>query len=149
MTAPIDALQQALAAEHAAVYGYGVAGAHLSGAAVRAARAAIDVHRARRDRLRTLVVDARAEPAEAAAAYRLPLPVTDAASARRLAALIERDIAVVYGVLVAAARGGDREFAARSLQDAAVRAAAWGAEPAAFPGYPVGGEPTPIGTPAG
>ena len=146
MTVPVEAVQEALAAEHAAIYGYGVAGAHLRSAAVRAARAALDQHRARRDRLRGIAVALGAEPAEAAAAYRLPLTVTDAAGARRLAAHIESETAVAYGALVAAATDREREFAARALQDAAVRAALWGAARTAFPGYPATRQPSTSGS---
>jgi len=142
MSAPVDALQEALAGEHAAGYGYGVVGAYLSGSAVRAARAALDTHRARRDRLRSLLVAAGAEPVEAAPAYRLPFAVTGPADAERLAAHIETEIAVAYGVLVAAATGQERELAARSLQEAAVRAALWRRTSAAFPGYPAASQPT-------
>ena len=142
MSAAVDALQDVLSAEHAAVYGYGVAGAHLSGSAVRAARTALDVHRARRDRLRGLVVDAGGEPVEAAPAYALPFPVAGAEQARRLAAQIENDTAVAYGALVAAATGNERRFAAQAVQDAAVRAATWGAARVAFPGYPAESQPS-------
>jgi hypothetical protein len=145
MSAPIDALQRALTAEHAAVYGYGVAGARLSGSAVRAARAALDAHRSRRDRLRSLIVDLGAQPVAAAPAYRLPFAVSDAADAKRLAAHIESETAVAYGALAAAATGAERALAARSLQEAAVRAVTWGGKQVTFPGYPADSQPTPTG----
>src|SRR6185295_16208321 len=50
------ALQSVLAAEHATVYGYGVAGARLTGAARNRALAAYDHHRASRDEVEARIV---------------------------------------------------------------------------------------------
>ncbi|NEB22488.1 DUF4439 domain-containing protein, partial [Streptomyces coelicoflavus] len=47
----LDAVQAALAAEHAAVYGYGVVGGRIGEERLTEARAAYDAHRARRDAL--------------------------------------------------------------------------------------------------
>jgi hypothetical protein len=47
--AELTALQAVLAAEHAAVYGYGVVGGHVGENRNPEARAAYDTHRARRD----------------------------------------------------------------------------------------------------
>ncbi|WP_159057426.1 DUF4439 domain-containing protein, partial [Streptomyces scabiei] len=47
----LKAVQAALAAEHAAVYGYGVVGGKIGQARQGEARSAYDAHRARRDRL--------------------------------------------------------------------------------------------------
>ncbi|MGC3005519.1 DUF4439 domain-containing protein, partial [Streptomyces sp. G35A] len=47
----LRALQAALAAEHAAVYGYGVVGGRIGKDRRAEARAAYDAHRARRDAL--------------------------------------------------------------------------------------------------
>ncbi|MGV9632289.1 DUF4439 domain-containing protein, partial [Streptomyces sp. NPDC003487] len=47
----IEALQAALAAEHAAVYGYGVVGGRIGETRRAEARAAYAAHRARRDAL--------------------------------------------------------------------------------------------------
>lgn len=139
----LDALQTALAGEHAAVYGYGVLGAVLSGARERDARAGLDAHRGRRDRLRSLVIAAGGTPAEAAPAYRLPFPVSDPATAVRLAVHLETQIAIPYAELVAAESGRVREFAARALQDAAVRAARWRGSSVPFPGLPAPPEASP------
>jgi hypothetical protein len=131
----LDALQTALAAEHAAVYGYGVAGAHLRGSAQAQARAAHDAHRAHRDQLSQLIHSRKGEPAGAAPAYSLPFPVASGAAARRLATRLEDGVAAAYADLVAAA--GDqalRQLAARALQEAAVRAVRWRGRSLPFPG---------------
>ncbi|HET6359230.1 DUF4439 domain-containing protein, partial [Streptomyces sp.] len=47
----LDAIQAALAAEHAAVYGYGVVGGRIGEAREAEVRAAYAAHRARRDAL--------------------------------------------------------------------------------------------------
>lgn len=138
MTPPeVEALQRALAGEHAAVYGYGVAGARLSGPARGGARAGYDAHLARRDQLTGLLVDAGQVPVPAEPAYELP-SVGTAAEAVALALGIEERLGVVYGDVVAAAGGFVRELAARALQDTAVRAAGWRGGSVPFPGQPEG-----------
>lgn len=132
----VEALQQALATEHAAAYGYGVIAAQTSGAAKRAALNAFDVHRSRRDRLRALVVAAGGTPVEAALAYRLPFPVTTPQAAVRLAADTERELALALGALVEAGGLEERQFAAAALQDAAVRESYWRGKPPTLPGLP-------------
>jgi hypothetical protein len=134
MSADVTALQETLAGEHAAVYGYGVAGARLPGADRREALAAYDTHRMRRDLWRELIRAAGAEPVPAAPAYTLPFAVRTPADARRLTAHLERQLAVRYARLVAASTGQEREVAARSLQDAAVRATRWSGTTPALPG---------------
>jgi hypothetical protein len=130
----IDAVQAALAAEQAAVYGYGVAGGHLTGARQAEARQGYDAHRARRDALARTVADLGAVPVAAAAGYRLPFPVTDAASAARLAVYVEERVAGAHGGVVRAAIGGVRRDAASAMRDAAVRAVRWRGGSVAFPG---------------
>ncbi|MGQ0468084.1 MAG: ferritin-like domain-containing protein [Sporichthyaceae bacterium] len=143
----LDALQQVLATEHASVYGYGVIAAQTSGPAKRAALNAFDVHRARRDQLRGLVVAAGATPVEAALAYTLPFEVSTPAAATRLAADTEREAALSLGALVEAGDLGHREFAARALQDAAVRETYWRGTPPTLPGLPTPAKPSPTATP--
>lgn len=134
MNAVIDAVQAALAAEHAAVYGYGVVGGHLTGARQAEARQGYDAHRARRDALTRTVADLGATPVVAAPGYRLPFAVTDAASAARLAAHVEERVAGAYGDVVRSALGGLRGEAASAMRDAAVRAVRWRGGSVAFPG---------------
>ncbi|WP_406725237.1 ferritin-like domain-containing protein [Streptomyces sp. GD-15H] len=144
----LRALQAALAAEHAAVYGYGVVGGRIAKERRTDARAAYDAHRARRDALVRDVEDTGGEPVVAAAGYALPFPVPDAAAAVRLAAELENRVAGVYSDLVRASRGARRRAAAEALREAAVRAVRWSGESVAFPGLaeradPASGAPTP------
>src|SRR5262245_8696405 len=136
----VDALQDALAAEHAAVFGYGALGALLSGAALARAHEAHDAHRRRRDRLDQFIRRVGAQPRPAAAAYRLPFAVSSADRARRLAAGIEDGVADAYGWLVTVAGRGSslRTDAAGWLTEAALRAAGWRRASRALPGLPDG-----------
>lgn len=144
---PLDALQEVLATEHAAVYGYGVIAAQTSGAQRRAALNGLDTHRARRDRLRAMVAAADGTPVEAAPAYRLPEPIRTPQAAVRLAADTERELAVALGGLIEFGRAEDREWAARTLQEVAVRETYWRGLPPVLPGMPAPAEPTASPTP--
>ena len=131
----LEALQAALAGEHAALYGVGVAGGKLSGARFRAATDSYEQHRSNRDQLSALVVAAGETPVAADPAYDLPQAVTNAAGATALILLIERRVAAVYGDLVEAAeQPAVRSFAIESLLSAASAQIAWGGAPVAFPG---------------
>ncbi|MET9970905.1 ferritin-like domain-containing protein [Streptomyces sp. NPDC006356] len=130
----LKALQAALAAEHAAVYGYGVVGGRIRAEQRSEARAAYDAHRARRDALAREVRDLGADPVAASAGYALPFPVPDSAAAVRFAADLEDRVAGVYSDLVRAAEGRLRGTAAEALREAAVRAVRWRGESVAFPG---------------
>ncbi|ANB08875.1 hypothetical protein SAM40697_4918 [Streptomyces ambofaciens] len=130
----LAALQAALAAEHAAVYGYGVVGGRVGQGRRSEARTAYDAHRARRDALAREVRDLGGEPVAAAAGYALPFAVPDSATAVRLAAELEDRVAGVYSDLVRAAEGGRRTTAAGALREAAVRAVRWRGGSVAFPG---------------
>lgn len=138
-------LQQALSAEHAAVYGYGVVGARLSGKRRRWAREAWNAHRAARDRLRAELRAAGASPTPAAPDYLLPSRVTDTDSAVRLALRLEERVTAAYAELVASADGQLRRTAAQEMQENARRAARWRGEPVPFPGLP-GRRPTERGS---
>ncbi|GAA3993392.1 ferritin-like domain-containing protein [Streptomyces marokkonensis] len=130
----LDALQAALAAEHAAVYGYGVVGGRIGEERRTAARTAYDAHRARRDALAREVRDLGGKPVAAAAGYALPFAVPDSAAAVRLAAELEDRVAGVYSDLVRAAEADRRATAAGALREAAVRAVRWRGGSVAFPG---------------
>ncbi|MET7704422.1 DUF4439 domain-containing protein, partial [Streptomyces sp. NPDC005485] len=82
--AELRALQAALGAEHAAVYGYGVVGGKVQEGRRDEARAAYAAHRARRDALVRAVRDLGGKPVAASAGYALPFPVPDSAAAVRL-----------------------------------------------------------------
>ncbi|WP_415939403.1 ferritin-like domain-containing protein [Streptomyces sp. 039-1] len=142
--AELKALQAALAAEHAAVYGYGVVGGKIGEKRRSDARAAYDAHRARRDALVRAVKDLGGAPEAASAAYVLPFPVTDSPTAVRFAAELEERVAAVYSDLVRATTGDQRRTAAGALREAAVRAVRWNGESVAFPGLAErAGTPTP------
>jgi Domain of unknown function (DUF4439) len=137
--AAIEALQDALAAEHAAVYGYGVAGAHLSGPQQEKALGDWNAHRGQRDQLAAMLAAQGAVPVAAAAAYRLPFPVTTAPAAAAFAAALEDGVTRGYLGLVGLAAPQDenlRTFGALAMQDAAVRATQWRSATVAFPGLP-------------
>ena len=131
----VEALQAALAGEHAAMYGVGVAGGKLSGALYRDATDTFESHRDNRDHLSALLVAAGQTPVAAEPAYDLPRPVTSTATATALILVIERRIAAVYGDLVEAAeQPAVRAFAIESLLGAATSQLSWGGAPVAFPG---------------
>ncbi|MFJ9460071.1 DUF4439 domain-containing protein [Kitasatospora sp. NPDC101447] len=133
--AALTALQNALGAEHAAVYGYGVVGAHLPGDSRLAdARTAYAAHQAQRDTWQRLVAALGAAPTPAAGGYRLPFPVASAADAAGLAAHLETRLTTVYADLVAAVPAPHRLTAADALRDCALRAHRWGAPDQPFPG---------------
>ncbi|WP_320777536.1 ferritin-like domain-containing protein [Streptomyces sp. CRN 30] len=132
--AELRALQAALAAEHAAVYGYGVVGGRIGESRRADARAGYDAHRARRDELARAVRDLDGSPVVADAAYALPFTVGDGDSAVRLAIELEERVAGVYSDLVRASEGDRRRTAAEALREAAVRAVRWRNGSVAFPG---------------
>ncbi|MEU5797301.1 DUF4439 domain-containing protein [Streptomyces sp. NPDC047813] len=146
----LTAFQAALAAEHAAVYGYGVVGGRVGEGRRSAAKAAYDAHRARRDALAREVRDLGGRPVAASAAYALPFAVRDQADAVRLAAQLERRVAGVYADLVRSTSGARRTSAAEALREAAVRAVGWSGQSVAFPGLAErAGEGTGTGTDTG
>lgn len=130
----LTALQAALAAEHAAVYGYGVVGGRIREGRRTEAKAAYDAHRARRDALVREVRDLGGTPVAASAAYALPFAVPDSAAAVRLAAELEERVAGVYSDLVRASTEGVRGTATEALREAAVRAVRWRGGSVPFPG---------------
>ncbi|WP_405588624.1 ferritin-like domain-containing protein [Streptomyces sp. NBC_01190] len=134
MSTVLEAAQAALAAEHAAIYGYGVVGGRVASGRAAEARQAYEAHRACRDALSRTVGDLGGRPVAAAAAYSLPFAVTDPSAAVRLAAFLEERVAGAYGDLVRAATGGVRRDAAAALREAAVRAVRWRGASVAFPG---------------
>ena len=134
--AGVTALQGALAAEHAAVYGYGMVGAMLAGAAQSHARADWIAHQEARDTLHAMLTMLGTTPVAASPAYQLPFPVTNAQSAQRLAATLENGVTRAYLAMVAVSTPALRAFAAQSMQTAANRATAWSGKTTAFPGMP-------------
>jgi hypothetical protein len=134
VSAAVSALQAALAAENAAIFGYGVAGAHLTGSSQATAGQDWTGHNQARDTLTAMIASRGAVPAAAQASYRLPFRVHDAASAMSLAAYLEDGVTRAYLGLVAVSDQRLRRFGAMAMQDAAQRAASWRGSTQAFPG---------------
>jgi hypothetical protein len=132
----VAALQAVLAAENAAIYGCGVAGAYLSGGQLDAITSGWNAHRARRDQVEAMLRSRGAQPAAALPAYRLPHAVNGPGDAVSLALLIEDRVTAAYAGLVAVPDAALRTFAAAAMQDAANRAAVWRGGTIAFPGLP-------------
>jgi hypothetical protein len=131
----LDALQAALAGEHACVYGYGVLGPHAGPEDRERVTATYATHRSRRDALAEEVSARSAEPVASLPVYAVPFPVDDPASARRLAGLLEQRLAGLYADLVAASGNAAlREMSARALLDTAVLAAHWTGQTTPLPG---------------
>jgi Domain of unknown function (DUF4439) len=130
----VQALQAALAAEHAAVYGYGVAGAMLTGADQQAALADWRAHQEARDTLEAMIVQLGATPVAASPAYELPFAVHGARSARRLAATLEEGVTQAYLGVVAVTDETLRTFGALAMLPPANRAVAWRGSTVSFPG---------------
>ena len=133
------ALQAALAAEDAAIFGYGVAGAHLSGTRKTAAEQAWTDHNEARDTLTAMISALGGTPVAAQAFYQLPFEVNDAASATKLAAYLEEGVTRAYLGLVAVSDRRLRMFGALAMQGPAERAAFWRGSTEAFPGLNVPG----------
>lgn len=136
----LDALQETLAAEHAAVGVYEVLGGRVpAGEAPAVAallRAAYEEHRIRRNELRSRIAALQADPVAAAPAYQVRLrnraPATLLAQARRT----ERRVTTYYAQLVAHAEGEVRRWAVEALAESAVRLLDLGEPASAFPGAP-------------
>jgi hypothetical protein len=133
----VAALQQALAAENSAIYGYSVAGAHLTGARRAAAVRDWVGHQNSRDDLTAMLAARGAQPVAAAAVYQLPFSVHGAATAVALATLLEDRLSAAYLGLVGLDDPALRTFGARAVRAAALRAATWRRSTLAFPGLDV------------
>jgi len=125
-----------LAAEHAAVYGYGVLGAQLDEPNRMLAQQAFDAHRVRRDQLAARLGTTAPGPL---AAY--DVVVSSKTGAVALAIRLEQGLAVRWRDLVGGTTDRQlRVLAVGGLQESAVRAAVWrrtagtGPETVALPG---------------
>jgi len=136
----VEALQTALAAEHAAIYVYGALGARTSESAQAPLFAqvadAYATHRAWRDHLSRRLVDEGAVPTPAAPTYELPNTPPTAIGVVRAARNLEADCAETYAYVVANTAGQDRRWAVGALTRTAVRQVAFGGAPGPFPGAP-------------
>lgn len=138
-----DALQGALAAEHAAIWAYGLVGAFLAETLEDQLAEAAAAHNARRDATARILIHTGAQPVPAEPAYLTP-PVNDTASAVRLAVTAETDATAAWRSVIerSPAERNLRQVALDALTDSAVRAAHWrtaGGDThptVAFPGAP-------------
>lgn len=137
---PASAMQEALRAEHAALYVYGVLGARTSASAepelFASTTAAYRRHRARRDRLRAFLQAEGAEPVPAEVAYETPTNLGSAAGVRSAASALERSSAEVMAALVAQTTDAVRRWAAAELVWSATWQVGLGEEPSTWPGAP-------------
>jgi hypothetical protein len=117
-----ERLAAALVAEHAAIFGYGAAGARLDPATVALAAQAESAHRSRRDALVLRLTGRGATAPAAEPAYALPFPVTDQASALKLMIAMEERTAAAWLAALLETDGEDRRLAVDALIDCAVRA---------------------------
>ncbi len=130
----VSALRAALAAQDAAIFGYGVAGAHLTGSRQDAAEQDWVAHNQARDTLTAMISQLGGQPVAAQDFYQLPFPVQDATSAMALAAYLEDGVTRAYLGIVAVSDQRLRVFGALAMQSSAERAAYWRGSTQAFPG---------------
>ena len=133
----LNTLQSALTTEQAAVWAYGLVAAYVRDQAAMIADARSG-HLLRRDATTARLIQGGATPPEPAAAYQVPVAVTDAPSALALAQDIETDAAAAWRVVIGSTDDAElRGFALLGLSDAAVRLAIWkqvaGATPTTVP----------------
>jgi len=135
---PLEALQSALAGEHAAVYVYGVIGGRVSlsseSALSNQVRTAYTLHRGRRDQLIAMVRAVGEEPVASEVSYQLPNPASTSEQLKAAALELEDRCVAVYADLVGSTSGANRQWAIDALNDAAVRELGFGGRPEAFPG---------------
>ena len=125
-TARPDGLESVLEGEHAAVYGYGAAGAVLVRlqapiTLVAAARTGLDAHRVSRDRLDDAIAALGGTPPGALAAHQIPFALDNPAAALRLLITLEDRLCGVAATAAGSTAG--RSMSADILTAAAVRAA--------------------------
>lgn len=138
-----QALVDALNAEYAAVFAYGVVGAFSNPARADLVATYAAAHRARRDATIDALKAASVTAPLPSPAYSIPFPVTDPISAAQLAAQAEVDTSVAWrSVIERSDSGPTRETGITALTEAALRLANWreilGVVPSTvpFPGQP-------------
>jgi hypothetical protein len=133
-----EALQTTLAAEHAAVWVYGVLGGQVSRSADSRLAADIEesyrIHRGRRDTLVQAITDDGAEPVGAELGYQLPNGAGSSSEIVAAALVTEQRCAATYADLVAHTEDDRRRWAVTALTDAAVRQLRFRGSPETFPG---------------
>ncbi|GAY09422.1 ferritin-like domain-containing protein [Pseudonocardia sp. N23] len=89
--ASIDALQDVLETEHAALWAYSLIVAYLPTDLAERARGDSDAHRTLRGLIEQTLSDVGARPVSALPSYKPPTPVTDGPTAEQLAVVAETD----------------------------------------------------------
>ena len=137
---PLEALQQTLAGEHAAVYVYRALAGRVSTSGdpelAGGLATAYAVHRGRRDQLVTMVRAASGDPVAADVSYQLPNPSRTAAQLRSGALVTEQRCSDVYAAMVGSTSRANRQWAIDALTDSAVRQLGFAGAPDSFPGVP-------------
>jgi hypothetical protein len=134
----VAALQNALAAEHAAIWCYALAVAFLTGADAARAWEDEDAHRELRNQVEETLTQLGAPAVSAQPAYATPRPVTDPASAAQLAAVAETDaLAAWRSVLERTRDRALRQAALDTLSAGTLRCARWRASIGESPTIPV------------
>jgi hypothetical protein len=132
VTADLELWQEVLAAEHAAIWGYGLVGA--TPPLAPPAQLALQAHRERRSRCVDVVVALGGEPVASAPAYQLEPPAS-AEQARELAAELEESCLITYAALAGADERASRLQAARWMRESAISQWRWVGEVPALPGF--------------
>ena len=124
---PADAaLFDAIAAEHATIYGYGLVSAHAAPDVNDLVSAALAEHRDRREAAIATLAARSVDPPLPAAGYQLPIEVANPTDAANLAVRMEtRHRRRVAGGARAGHRHAGRAFAVTALTQCAVAAARW------------------------
>jgi hypothetical protein len=117
-----ERLAEALRAEHAAIFAYGVIGAHLEAGTVELAQAAELAHRTRRDALVVRLASKGTTPPPSDPVYNLPYAVSDRASALKLAITVEERCAAIWRLVLPDTGGDERKLGLDALLDCATRA---------------------------
>lgn len=124
------ALYDALAVEHAAIYGYGIVSALSEPEDNPLVSEAIATHRQRREAVIEMLTARSVTPPLPEVGYQLPMTVADPTDAAQLAVRMEQDSATAWRVVLEQAPAGsegdrDRAFAATALTESAVLIARW------------------------
>ncbi len=138
LMSPVDALQAALAGEHAATYCYGVIGARTSLSAQPGLYATVldgfRVHRKRRDQLTAMITARGAVAVAAEVDYEVPGGLETTAQLNNAALQVEHRIARTFGQLIENTAGAERRWALVALDQTAVRQVGLRGTPEMFPG---------------
>lgn len=142
------ALYDAVAAEHAAIYGYGMVSAHSLPTRNELISEALAQHRERREAAIALLGERKVRVPLPAAGYQLPMVVDSPTDAAKLAVRMESDCAVAWRAVLEQAREGtdgekDRSLGLTALTECAIMAARWRRVLSAWPvteAFPGGNE---------